>query len=214
VSRASNRPIIVGSFNVKKATEMAELLRDLEVPVRPLADFPHVRPVPEDGETLGENARLKALGLVRQLATSELLGVVADDSGIEVDALDGRPGVRSARYAGEDATDPERVRLLLRELGDLPAAKRTARFRCHIAFADAERILLEADGAVEGRIAFAPAGSFGFGYDPIFIPVGYDKTFAQLGAEVKHSISHRAVALQSFRNKLTHWLDQPYQEGR
>lgn len=208
------RAIVVGSFNRKKAAEIAELLQDFDVPVRSLTEFPDVRPVPEDGATFAENARRKALGLARQLAASGLLGLVADDSGIEVDALGGRPGVHSARYAGEHATDPERVERLLNELGDLPPEKRTARFRCHVAFADAERLLIETEGVVEGRIAFAPAGDFGFGYDPIFVPLEYDQTFSELGAEVKHKISHRARALRAFRDALAQLLQEPCKEAK
>lgn len=194
--------LVLGSFNEEKAAEMAELLRDLDIPVCSLREFDGVTPVPEDGETFADNARLKAMGLARQIMRSGILGVVADDSGIEVDALDGRPGVHSARYGGPDATDPERVRKLLAELEGLDPDRRTARFRCHITLSDGECNLIETDGAVEGRIAFEPAGDFGFGYDPIFIPEGYDRTFAELGAEVKHRISHRAVALRAFHDKL------------
>jgi len=196
------RSIIVGTFNLEKLSEMMELLRDLEVTARPLNEFSGIQPVPEDGVTFAENSRIKAIGIARQLLDAHILGVVADDSGIEVDALDGRPGVHSARYGGEEATDPQRVQLLLKELGDLPAEKRGARFRCHITLANSESVLVETEGTVEGRISFEPAGDFGFGYDPVFIPQGYDATFAQLGAEVKHRISHRAVALKLFRNAL------------
>ena len=218
MSGRHRRAVVVGSFNAKKAEEMAELLRGLEVPVRLLAEFAGVRPVSEDGETFAENSRRKALGLARQIIAANencpLLGVVADDSGLEVDALDGRPGVYSARYAGEDATDSERVRRILHELGGVPAEKRSARFRCHIALADAERILLETEGTVEGRIAFEPAGNFGFGYDPVFIPLDYDGTFAELGAEVKHRISHRATALRLFRDGLVRLLREPCGKAR
>ncbi|MGO8705557.1 MAG: non-canonical purine NTP pyrophosphatase [Candidatus Brocadiia bacterium] len=205
---ARSRALVVGSFNQAKAAEMAELLRGLEVPIRSLRDFPAVRPVPETGETFAENAREKALGLARQIGGAEILGVVADDSGLEVDALGGRPGVRSARYVSESATDPERVLRLLEELDGLPAEQRTARFRCHVALANAERVLIETAGAVEGRIAFAPAGAFGFGYDPIFIPRGFDRTFGEIGAELKPRISHRAVALREFRERLKRMLDR------
>lgn len=198
---------MVGSFNRAKAAEMAELLRGLEVPIRSVQEFPGVRPVPESGETFAENARRKARGLARQIGDAEILGVVADDSGLEVDALGGRPGVRSARYVSESATDPERVRHLLEELDGLGAERRTARFRCHVALANAERVLIEAEGAVEGRIAFAPAGEYGFGYDPIFIPRGYDLTFGEIGADLKPRISHRAVALAALRERLKHALD-------
>ena len=205
--------IVIGSFNREKAAEMAELLKDLRMSMKALNGFPRIRPVPETSRTFAENARIKALGIARQLnaathGRAPLLGVVADDSGLEVDALNGRPGVMSARYISETATDPERVRRLLLELGDLPPARRTARFRCHIAFAEGERVLLEAEGVVEGAIGFQAVGSFGFGYDPIFIPQGYDNTFAELGPDVKHRISHRAEALRSFRDKLLSMLKE------
>ena len=200
------RSIVVGTFNLEKLSEMMELLRDLEVTAMPLNGFPGIQPVPEDGVTFAENSRIKAIGIARQLLDAEILGVVADDSGIEVDALDGRPGVYSARYGGEHATDPERVQLLLKELGDLPPEKRGARFRCHIALADAEAVCVETEGTVDGSISFEAAGDFGFGYDPVFIPDGYDATFAQLGAEVKHRISHRAIALKLFRDALARML--------
>lgn len=198
--------LVVGSFNAKKLGEMVELLRGLELPVRSVGDYPHVRTVPETGTTFGANAREKALGMARQIEDPAVLGVVADDSGLEVDALGGRPGVYSARYVSETATDPERVERILEELGDLPAPRRTARFRCHVALANARAILIETEGVVEGRISFTPAGHHGFGYDPIFIPEGYDHTFAEIGYGVKHQISHRARAMQAFREKLADYL--------
>lgn len=214
MSRRGRRAIVVGSFNPKKAAEMVALLSGLEIPVRSAAEFAGVEPMPEDGATFAENSALKAQGLARQIASTEMLGVVADDSGLEVDALDGRPGIYSARYAGEDATDPERMQRILEELGDLPPERRTARFRCHVTFADANRILIETEGTVEGRIGFVPAGDFGFGYDPIFIPDGYDKTFAELGAAVKHKISHRARALARFREALLARLGECEKKAR
>ena len=201
--------LVVGSFNPAKAGEMADLLSDLNVPVKSARGFPGVKPVPEDGTTFAENARIKAVQIEAQLGqTEDILGVVADDSGLEVDALDKRPGVYSARYLGEKATDPERVRGILGELGDLPEEKRTARFRCAIAFARRGKVPIATEGVVEGRIAFAPAGDFGFGYDPIFIPEGHERTFAELGAEVKHRISHRAVALREFHERLVAFLGE------
>lgn len=203
------RTIVVGSFNPRKAAEMAGLLKDFPLAVRPLTDFPNVQPVPETGNTFAENAREKALGLAEQLASADILGVVADDSGIEVDALGGRPGVLSARYVSKTATDPERVQRLLEELGDRPAEQRTARFRCVVALANREKIWIQTEGTVEGRIGQAPAGTFGFGYDPVFIPQGYERTFAGLGPEVKHKISHRAVAIRRFRERLARMFGPP-----
>lgn len=210
----SRKAIVVGSFNDAKAAEIAELIGDINVHVRLLSEFPLVSPVPESGTTFGENSRAKALGIALQIASADLLGVVAEDSGLEVDALGGRPGVRSSRYVSEMATDPERVQRILEELGDLPDEKRTARFRCHVTLANAEMVLLETEGVVEGRIAFAAAGDFGFGYDPIFIPLGHDRTFAELGPRVKHKISHRAVALSAFRERLAQLLHELTEEVR
>jgi len=202
----SRRTVVIGSFNTAKAAEMMELLQGLEAAVRPLGEFPGVRPVPETGASFAENARQKALGLARQIEADDVIGVIAEDSGLEVNALGGRPGVRSARYVSENATDADRVRRILKELGDLPPESRAARFRCHVALANATDILVETEGVVEGRIGFAAAGSSGFGYDPIFIPLGYDRTFAELGYGVKHKISHRAVALRLFRERLDRLL--------
>jgi XTP/dITP diphosphohydrolase len=198
--------LVIGSFNAAKAAEMAELLRDLNLPVKSLRDFPGVVAVPETGMTFAENSRQKALGLALQISEPTILGVVADDSGLEVDALGGRPGVFSARYVSETATDPQRVQRVLEELGSLPPERRTARFRCHVAFVREGRVVIETDGAVEGRISFAPAGDFGFGYDPIFIPDGHDRTFGELGADVKHRISHRAKAMRKFHAELGRYL--------
>jgi len=198
--------LVVGSLNKAKAKEMMDLLDGLGVPVRALSEFAGAHSVPETGTTFAENARQKAMGWARQVAGAGVLGVVSDDSGLEVDALGGRPGVYSARYVSETATDPERVQRLLEELGDLPLEDRTARFRCHVAFADADEVLIETEGVVEGRIAFAPAGNLGFGYDPVFIPLGYERTFSELGYDVKHRISHRANALRLFRDRLRRWL--------
>jgi XTP/dITP diphosphohydrolase len=146
--------------------------------------------VAETGATFAENAAIKAWALA---ATSGIL-TLADDSGLEVDALGGGPGVRSARYAGEKATDADRITLLLKNLDGVPHERRTARFRCVIAIADPVGGLRLADGSVEGVIAFAPRGSHGFGYDPVFLLPDRGFTMAELLPEEKNCISHRAVA--------------------
>ena len=189
--------IYVGSMNAKKAREIRSLLADLPVEVCPLP-VAGITEIEETGTTFQENARLKALGLARQLSAC----VVADDSGLEVDALDGRPGVYSARYAGPGATDDMLCVKLLGELADVPDGARTARFRCAIAFADPDGLLLETTGACEGSITRRRRGDNGFGYDPVFIPAGYDRTFGEMAPEDKHRLSHRGQALRAFRRAL------------
>lgn len=158
-----------------------ETMRSLEIPVE----------VEEDRDTFAGNARKKA----REIAAASGMPCLADDSGLEVDALGGRPGVRSARYAGDSASDAENNAKLIEALRDLPDAERAARFRCVIAVVDAEgRELAVVEGACEGRIAREPKGTHGFGYDPLFIPEGFTQTLAELGPETKNRISHRAKA--------------------
>ena len=206
---AAGLRIVVGSFNEAKVREIMELLRGLPASVVALSSFSDVTPVPETGTTFAENAEQKARGLARQL--HEL--VLADDSGLEVDALEGRPGVFSARYGGEGLSDEQRVSLLLKEMRDVPDAERTARFRCVAVLADEQTTHLTTKGVVEGRIATSAAGSSGFGYDPVFIPGGHDRTFAQLGTGVKHRMSHRARALGEFRSALDKWLQADREVG-
>ncbi len=164
-----------------------------------LADLGAAIDVVEDGDTFAANARKKAIEQARHLKA----WVLADDSGIEVEALDGRPGVYSARYAGESATDAENNARLLEELRDLPLAKRTARYYCHVAVADPRGdIRAESSDVCKGRIALEPAGPNGFGYDPLFEVMEYHQTFGQLGPRVKAAISHRARALRGVVPKL------------
>jgi XTP/dITP diphosphohydrolase len=153
-------------------------------------------------ETFEENAILKAVAAsqYRRVQDRHLL-VVADDSGLEVDALGGAPGIFSARYAGEDASDKENIVKLLSELArrNVPLDQRSARFRCVIALAHEGKLLGKFEGVVEGSIVDLPRGSRGFGYDPIFLPSGFDKTFGELPIELKNRISHRARAIRAFR---------------
>ena len=143
------------------------------------------------GRTFEENALIKARAVSRHTGRTTL----ADDSGLEVDALEGAPGVRSARYAGADATDQDNIRRLLDALDGISDADRTARFRCVVAVVVPDGRTWTAEGACEGRILQAPRGDAGFGYDPLFVPAGYENTFAELDAGVKNRISHRALAL-------------------
>lgn len=169
-----------------------------EFEVHSLADFPEAPEVEETGTTFAENAALKACGISALLPGM----VLADDSGLCVDALGGAPGVMSARYAGEHGNDAANNQRLLQELAAHPAPY-TARFMCCMCVAEGGRVLAEYTGKVEGSITLSPAGEHGFGYDPLFVPAGYDCTMAQLSAEQKNAISHRADALQQFLKGIT-----------
>jgi len=190
-------PIVLASANPKKAAEIAEILADhLELVPRP-AEVPDVI---EDASTFEGNARLKAVALCE--ATG--LAALADDSGLEVDALGGAPGVWSARYAGEDATDEQNVDELLAALADRPdPADRTARFRAVVVLRYSDGRERVAAGHVEGRIADAPRGPGGFGYDPVFVPAeGDGRTFGEMTQDEKHAISHRGRALRDLLAQL------------
>jgi XTP/dITP diphosphohydrolase len=162
--------------------------------------------VVEDGETFEHNARKKA----REVARAKGMPTLADDSGLEVDALGGAPGVYSARYAGEGASDADNNEKLLRALADVPPERRTARFRCALAFADPEGHLggdeLVAYGAVEGVIGATPRGEEGFGYDRLFFALGRDETMAEIDPALKNRMSHRARAAEAMRELLRGYL--------
>jgi XTP/dITP diphosphohydrolase len=196
--------LVIGTANRKKGGELAELFQNVGVELKTLADFPHVIAVPEDGETFAANAVLKATGYARQLRH----WVLADDSGLLVDVLQGEPGVLSARYAGEDGTDEDNNRLLLKRLGDLPMDERWARFVCHMALADPQgRIRAESEASCRGRILFEPRGHNGFGYDPLFEIVEYHRSFAEFGPLVKKCLSHRARAARLLIPRLMELVD-------
>ena len=185
--------MVLASANPKKVAELRALLGDhVELVARP----PEVPEVVEDAETFLGNARLKASALLA--ATG--LASVADDSGLEVDALDGAPGVWSARYAGAAATDEDNVAKLLAALADRPdPSTRRARFRCTIVLQRPDGSEVIAEGSVDGHIAPAPRGADGFGYDPVFVPDDGDgSTFAEMAPAAKHAISHRGRALADF----------------
>lgn len=184
--------LILATTNDGKAREFAELLAGIGARLRSLSDFPHAGVAEETGQTFEENAAQKATYYGRRLRATTL----ADDSGLEVDALGGAPGVHSARYAGEGASDARRVERLLEELREKRAQDRRARFVCVVAIYDAaDETIRLFRGTCEGRIAFEARGENGFGYDPIFVPEGYAESFAQLPSDVKQRISHRARAL-------------------
>ena len=192
-------PLLIATWNKGKRRELQQLLSDLPFALMSLDDILGLEPVLETGETFLENASLKASGYAIQ---SGLL-TLADDSGLEVDALAGAPGVLSARYAGDGASDRQRVEKLLGDLRNVDEPDRTARFVSAVATASSNGSILNMSlGRCEGRIAFEPRGSGGFGYDPIFIPAGSEMTFAELPPEIKNQISHRHTALEKAREFL------------
>ena len=198
----AQRPaLLVASGNPKKQREFAELLAGAPIEIVGFEAFPNFPEIEETGATFEENADLKALAASRHAGILAL----ADDSGLEVDALGGRPGVHSARYASVgpgNATDEANRAKLLRELKGIPNDRRTARFRCAIAVARDGKVVLRAAGAVEGRILEAERGAGGFGYDPLFVPAGHGRTFAEMDSQEKASLSHRGRALAALRPRL------------
>lgn len=199
-----SQPVLVlGSHNKKKVRELVELLEPLGIEVQSLDDYPDAIEVEETGETFQENARKKAIEQALHLGR----WVLGEDSGISVDALDGRPGVYSARYSGPGATDESNNAKLLEELADLPLEERTAHYVCHTALADPDgNLRAESRGRCDGRIRFAPEGSGGFGYDPLFEHPDYGETFGTLPPEVKQRLSHRAAALEALVPQLKELL--------
>ncbi len=191
--------LVIGTTNAAKGRELRELLAPYGFQVQTLKDFSSPPEVVEDGDSFGANACKKAHEFAQQLRA----WVLADDSGIEVDSLGGRPGIYSARYAGPSATDEENNAKLLEELGDTLIGKRTAQYVCHVALADpVGDIRAESAAICRGRIVFGPIGGNGFGYDPLFEMVEYHKTFGQLGPRVKAALSHRGRALRAIVPKL------------
>lgn len=192
--------ILVATNNKNKIPEIINNLAMGDWIYRTLGEVGIMEAPEETGRTYEANARIKA----RFPRAYTSLAVLADDSGLEVDALGGAPGVYSARYAGEDATDQRNIEKLLEELKDVPAEQRTARFVCHIVYIDEEGNELVVKGVCEGHIACKPCGQQGFGYDPIFLPKALTdgRTMAQLSPEEKNSISHRGEALRALRKKL------------
>jgi len=191
--------VVLASSNTGKLREMSALLAPLGLELVNQKTL-GIESVEETGTTFIENALLKA----RHAARNAKLAAISDDSGIEVDALEGRPGVYSARFAGDNASDADNLRRLLTEMHDVPAEFRQARYHCVIVFVrDADdRDPVIAHGTWEGQIATEPRGSGGFGYDPIFIPAGLHSTAAQLTPEQKNEVSHRAQALRALVSDL------------
>ena len=195
--------LVAATGNAGKLRELQALLADPAIALRSLADYPELPPVVEDGDTFLANARRKAHAVARHTG----LPALADDSGLAVDALGGLPGVRSARFAadaGAGRGDAANVALLLERLRGVPAERRSARFHCAVVVARPDGRELVAEGTCEGRIAEAPRGSGGFGYDPVFL-FG-ERTFAELSAAEKDRVSHRARAIAALRPRLKAFL--------
>jgi XTP/dITP diphosphohydrolase len=189
--------LVVATRNAHKTAEIRQMIGD-RYEVLDATAFPQLPEVEETGTTFLENATLKALAVSRGVGGL----VLSDDSGLEVDALDGRPGVWSSSFGGEEGNHPKNNARLVREMAGV--AERTARFRCVMVLARDGAVVADFSGAVEGRILDAPRGDGGFGYDPLFAPEGHDRSFAELGGGVKNSMSHRGRALA----RVVAWLEQ------
>lgn len=185
--------LLIATTNNGKILELEKMLSGLPCKVRGLREFPGICEVEETGRTFSENASIKA----REYSAAAGLWALADDSGLEVAALGGAPGVYSARYGGDGATDRQRYVKLLHELNESGSESREARFVCAMAVADKTgEIIMVAEGYCPGRITEKPAGEGGFGYDPVFVPDGFELTFGELSSEIKDKISHRARAFE------------------
>ena len=193
------RKIVVATGNKGKLSEIREILTGLSVEIVSMSDiFDPIPEIAETGNTFISNAIQKADWVYEHSG----IWTIADDSGLEVDALGGRPGVYSARYAGENCDSEANNRKLLTALDGVPEGKRTARFKCAIVFETAHEQYISAEGVCEGKIGFEPEGNEGFGYDPLFIPEGFEQTFAQLDSKQKHKLSHRGNALRLLKDKM------------
>lgn len=191
--------LLVATNNRGKIKELQNFLANLDLEIKSLSDFEDILEVEETGETFAENAILKA----KSYAVQTGLRALADDSGLEVEALGGAPGVFSARYAGKNAGDEKNIEKLLGELSGIEDENRRARFVCAMAIADEKgEIKFTARGVCNGRIALSVSGTNGFGYDPIFIPKNFEQTFGELSADLKKNLSHRARAMEKINQYL------------
>jgi XTP/dITP diphosphohydrolase len=188
--------IVIASKNEGKIKEIRNFLHGLEVEILTLADFPDIPEITEDGRTFEENAVKKA----KTVFEHTKLTSIADDSGLEVSYLSGEPGVNSARFSGDNATDQQNNEKLLELLKDVPMDDRRARFKCVLVLYNSLYNNLIFEGRCEGYIIDKPIGELGFGYDPLFVPEGYTKTFGELDLVTKNKISHRGKALNSLRS--------------
>ncbi|MDP2938019.1 MAG: RdgB/HAM1 family non-canonical purine NTP pyrophosphatase [Candidatus Omnitrophota bacterium] len=194
--------LIVATKNKKKLEEIKEILKSLNLKLFSLADYPKAPRIIENGKTFRENSIKKAIKIAK--FTQKL--TLGEDSGLCVDALGGKPGVYSSRFGGKDKSDRKNNLKLLKLLVGLPVNKRKAHYCCAVALADKNGLVGVAEGECSGFIGFTEKGNFGFGYDPLFVIPKYKKTFAQLGARIKHKMSHRFRALQKAKAILSTYL--------
>jgi len=191
--------LLVATKNRKKLQEIKEIIKDLDLRITSIADYPASPRIIENGRSFEDNAIKKAVKIAR--ATGKL--TLGEDSGLCVDALGGAPGIYSSRFSGKDKSDLKNNLKLLRLLKDLPLAKRKARYVCSVALADKSGLIGTREGSCAGLIGFQMKGKSGFGYDPLFIIPKHKKTFAQLGTSIKHKMSHRYRALVKIKPLLT-----------
>lgn len=196
--------LVIATSNLGKAKEIKEALKDLEVLVKTLKEFSSLYPPEETGKNFFENALLKAKYYANNLKKICL----ADDSGLEVEALNGAPGIYSSRFAGEEGNDKKNIQKLLKLLENVPLEKRKARFVCVMVVATPEGDYIKSEGMWEGLVGFEPRGSLGFGYDPVFLvpEYNYQKTAAELPLEIKNKLSHRGKALENLKKILPDFL--------
>ena len=196
--------LVVATQNQGKMREIRDLLKEFDLKITSIADYPDAPEIIEDGETFADNAVKKAVALARH--TGKL--AMGEDSGLEVTALDNRPGVYSARFAGEEATDETNNAKLLELLKDVPASRRQARYRCCAALVQGDKTLTMVEGSCSGLITTEARGTNGFGYDPLFLIEEHDKTFGELDLSVKAQMSHRARAMDKVKAFLTSYLNR------
>lgn len=196
--------LVVATKNKKKLKEIKEILKDLDLEITSLSDYSNIPRIIENGTTFKDNAVKKAVKIAR--FTKKL--TLGEDSGLCVEALDGRPGVYSSRFSGKDKSDLKNNLKVLKALKGMPLNKRKAGYTCAVALADEHGLVAVREGKCRGIIGFEQKGNFGFGYDPLFIIPEYKKTFAQLGPRIKHKISHRYRALEKAKQVIRKYIEQ------
>lgn len=201
--------LVIATKNKKKLMEIKEILAGLNLKIGSLSDYPNPPRIIENGKTFKENAIKKAV----KIAHFTRKFTLGEDSGLEVEALNGAPGVYSSRFSGKDKSDLKNNLKILKLLDDLPLRKRKARYVCAVALAGKEGLLAVAEGRCSGVVGFELKGQFGFGYDPLFIIPKYKKTFAQLGPKIKHKMSHRYRALEKAKKIIFKYIEQKRSEG-